>query len=174
MTRATLRVPVKGTDCSVTVKPLACRSPPRYSAARRSSGVALRRGPIVSARWRTVTTEFAASNFATASWSYVCGGAAAAVPANRPVVTMAAAVATRFACFMDPPCVDRAPQNQTFRTPWQLPLPVGLTIAVLAALLVLAALVWARMVDRRRRPRPGPMKAPPRFRERPREPDRVR
>ena len=36
--------------------------------------------------------------------------------------------------------------------PWQLPLPVGLTIGVLAALLVLAALVWARMVDRRRRP----------------------
>ena len=58
--------------------------------------------------------------------------------------------------------------------PWQLPLPVGLTILVLAALLMLAALVWARMADRRRRPTPGPMKAPPRFREKPREPDRVR
>lgn len=55
--------------------------------------------------------------------------------------------------------------------PWQLPLPVGLAILALAALLVLAALVWARVADRRRRPRPGPAKAPPRLRRA--EPDRV-
>jgi membrane protein implicated in regulation of membrane protease activity len=55
-----------------------------------------------------------------------------------------------------------------------MPLPVGFTILVLAALLMLAALLWARVVDRRRRPRPGPTQAPPRLRETLREPDRVR
>ena len=67
--RATLRVPVNGTDCSCTSKPLAVSRLPRYSAARRSSGVALRRGPIVSARCRTVVTDRAASKAETASWS---------------------------------------------------------------------------------------------------------
>jgi hypothetical protein len=37
--------------------------------------------------------------------------------------------------------------------PWRLPLPVGLLVLAAAAALVVAALVWARTVDRRRRPR---------------------
>ena len=45
--------------------------------------------------------------------------------------------------------------------PWRLPLPIGLMLLAFAALLVLAALLWARMADRRRRPRPGPAKTPP-------------
>ena len=57
--------------------------------------------------------------------------------------------------------------------PWRLPLPIGLMLLAFAALLVLAALLWARMADRRRRPRPGPAKTPPRIpRQRP-VPDRV-
>jgi membrane protein implicated in regulation of membrane protease activity len=43
--------------------------------------------------------------------------------------------------------------------PWRLPLPTGLALLAFAALLVLAALLWARTADRRRRPRPGPAQA---------------
>jgi hypothetical protein len=46
--------------------------------------------------------------------------------------------------------------------PWRLPLPIGLTLLAVAAGLMLAALVWARTADRRRRPRPGPARTPPR------------
>jgi membrane protein implicated in regulation of membrane protease activity len=56
--------------------------------------------------------------------------------------------------------------------PWRLPLPIGLALLAFAAVLVLAALVWARMVDRRRRPRPGPAQTPPRVVRQP-TPDRV-
>jgi heme A synthase len=57
--------------------------------------------------------------------------------------------------------------------PWRLPLPIGLMLLAFAALLVLAALLWARMADRRRRPRPGPAKTPPRSPRRRPVPDRV-
>ncbi|HEY6887667.1 MAG TPA: hypothetical protein VI300_07810 [Solirubrobacter sp.] len=57
--------------------------------------------------------------------------------------------------------------------PWRLPLPIGLALLVFAAALVLAALAWARMVDRRRRPRPGPARKPPAPVAHSRMPDRV-
>jgi hypothetical protein len=46
------------------------------------------------------------------------------------------------------------------RPPWRLPLPVGVSILVFAVALVLLALLWARIADRRRTHRPGPL-APP-------------
>ncbi len=57
--------------------------------------------------------------------------------------------------------------------PWRLPLPIGLMLLVFAAVLVLAALLWARTADRRRRPRPGPAKTPPRTAQARRLPDRA-